>query len=184
MALSLACTSIALLLAPPTPLPAVAVNYAPVAVSFAQPTAAQSLLFPTSQALAGTVTSFDDELEKIAAKQKAEDAKIDARKAEIRARQEAQEAKEAAEFEAKEKLAAERKAKSDAAAAALKAKNDAKKAALAEASAAKVAPAAAATDTSSKKSSKYQQVEKVSSRSERIAARKAAGEEAPSFFGN
>ena len=41
--------------------------------------AAQSLLFPTTQNLAEYITSFDDELEKAAAAQKAQDALIDAR---------------------------------------------------------------------------------------------------------
>ena len=45
----------------------------------AAPVAAQSLLFPTTQNLAEYITSFDDELEKAAAAQKAQDALIDAR---------------------------------------------------------------------------------------------------------
>ena len=53
----------------------------PAAASYAQPVSlGQRLLFPTTDMLAATttVTSFDDELEKIAEQQRAQDAKIDA----------------------------------------------------------------------------------------------------------
>jgi hypothetical protein len=46
------------------------------AAPIAQPS--QALLFPTTDMLAGQITSIDDELEKAAELQRAQDAKIDA----------------------------------------------------------------------------------------------------------
>ena len=55
-------------------------QYVVPAAAAVQP-AANSILFPTSELLAGTsrITSFDDELEKIEAEQRAKDAAIDAK---------------------------------------------------------------------------------------------------------
>ena len=74
MALALVAAACGLLV--PTP---VVQQYAVSSAVQAAPSAAQHLLFPTTQSLAEYITSFDDELEKAAAEQKAQDALIDAR---------------------------------------------------------------------------------------------------------
>ena len=127
------------------------------------------------------------QLDKIAAVQMEQDAKIEARKAEIRVRQEEAEAKASAEYQAKVKQDAERKAKTEAAIAKQKAESAARAAAIAEERAAKEAAKGVPAGKSAAKSDtakKFGTVEKVSSRAERIEARKAAGGEAPSLFGS
>lgn len=113
-------------------------------------------------------------------------------KAAIRQAQEAAEKKQADEFAAEQAKQAERKAKTDAAIAKSKAQAEERAAKVAAEKAEREAERAAkygatGTATASKgestKSSK-DQVVRVSARAERIAARKAAGEDAPTLFGN
>ena len=77
-----------------TPTPAVQQYVMPAAAAVQPSVSAQSLIFPTANLLAegGTsiVTSFDDELDKMAAIQSQKDAQIDAYRAQQRAKQEAE----------------------------------------------------------------------------------------------
>ena len=104
-------------------------------------------------------------------------------KAARRAIQEEAEAKAKAEYEKNLADAAERKAKTDAAIAKSKEQAAARAALVAEEKASREAAKAGATVAAKPVAAKYQQVEKVSSRAERIAARQAAGDDAPSLFG-
>jgi len=138
--------------------------------------ASVSAIFPTSSVLSSLI---DDEADAFKAKNEALRAKKEALKAkELAAEKKAEEdqakaaAKEAARTAEREAAAAARKVKAEAEA---KAKAEAKAAAL-----------ASAPDEASKKaaSAKYgSEVVKVDARAERIAARKAAGDDAPSLFG-
>ena len=171
------------------PTPAVQQYVMPAAAAVQPSVSAQSLIFPTANLLAegGTsiVTSFDDELDKMAAIQSQKDAQIDAYRAQQRAKQEAEEAAKAAEYEQAAKKAEERRIANEALVAAQKVKAAERAAAIAEEKAAAAAAKAAkyGAPAVASKPSKYGTVEKVSARSERIAARKAAGEEAPTLFG-
>ena len=106
-------------------------------------------------------------------------------KAQLRAAREKEEAEAQAKYEAKVKLEAEKKEKADAAIAKQKALAEAKRAAIESEKAAREASTASKTGgaVASKKADKFPAVEKVSPRAERIAARQAAGEDAPSLFG-
>ena len=193
------------------------VQYMVTAAGAAAVQPAAHSIFPTTDILAGetrtVITSFDDELEKIAAEQRARDAQIDAQvrahqpvlmmpppfgsqkstslksepqktvwqKAAIKARQEAQERAEQEEFLAQERKEAERKAKAEKAAAQAMELREARAAAAAE-RAEREAEMAARSPSTKAKTDKYDTVQKVSARAERIAARQAAGEEAPSLF--
>ena len=170
------------------PTPAMQQYVMPAAAAVQPSVSAQSLIFPTANLLAegGTsiVTSFDDELDKMAAVQSQKDAQIDAYRAQQRAKQEAEEAAKAAEYEQAAKKAEERRIANEALVAAQKVKAAERAAAIAEEKAAAAAKAAKyGAPAVASKPSKYGTVEKVSARSERIAARRAAGEEAPTLFG-
>lgn len=135
----------------------------------------QPAVFPRSSMLVA------DSLDDLAAEQQAKDAALAAKKRAFQKAQAEKQAKEQAEYEANLKRVEETKARAEEA----KAIQAAKVAAAAEARAAKDAAkgmAQASGKGDSSKSEKYA-VQTVNARAERIAARKAAGEEAPTFFG-
>ena len=190
------------------PTPAVQQYAVPAAAAQSAIVAPQALIFPTTSSLADVLTSIDDELEAMASQQAAKDAAIDAQvrraarshtrhlyhhthpdhlrpascaqKAALRAKQEEADAKAAAEYAAKVKLDEERAAKAAAAKALAQEKAAAQAAVIAEQRAQRDADKATGKVSTE---NKYGTVEKKSARAERIAARIAAGEEAPSFFG-
>jgi len=159
----------------------------PVLAPMAEVRVVQMPSFTLAAGPTSRITSFEDELEKEAAAQLAQQAKANAQRA---ARLAAQAEIDAA-AEKKAALAAqleqEKVAKFEAAQAKRKEAAEAAKAEKAAAKAEKEASAAkkAGGSTVAKKatSSKYGEVQKVNKQADRIAERIEKGEEAPSFFG-
>lgn len=116
-------------------------------------------------------------LDDFATAQTARDDAIYLKKKAIAEQREKEEARAAAEAEKKLKVEAERLAKAEEAAAARAAAAEAK---AAEKKAAKTSGKAEVTQA---KANKYGTVQTVSKQAERIAARKASGEDAPKLFG-
>merc|ERR1719343_1496659 len=128
----------------------------------------RSYAFPRSALLVA------DALDDLAPEQQAKDAVIAAKKRAYQKAQEEKQAKEQADYEAKQAKLEAAKARVEEA----KAKQAAKAAAAAEARAAKDVAKAEKDKDASSKSTKYATVQTINPRAERIAARKAAGEEA------
>jgi len=157
---------------------------------------AASYVFPSTFTLAKSQRisgSFSDLLDDEAEVQSARDAEIEAKKQVAKKRQEEEEAKKAAEYQAALKFQAEQQAKKEALQAANKAKKEAAELAKAEEAekraakqtemAAKGGGAPPKAASPSSKPEKFAKVETVDKRAERVAARIAAGEEGPTFFG-
>merc|ERR1712087_1055658 len=126
----------------------------------------KSFVFPRSALLVA------DALDDLAAEQQVKDAALAAKKRAYQKALEEKQAKEQADFEANQ-------AKLEGA----KAKQAAKTAAAAEARTAKDLATAQKSRDASSKNAKYAAVQTVNAKAERIAARKAAGDEAPALFG-
>ena len=140
---------------------------------------APSNIFPTTLIADG----FDDELEEMARQQAAKDAAIDAKKKVLRERQEAADAEAAAKFAEKQRQDAERAEKKAAALAATQEKQAAAKASKASVDASRGRTSESDDAKEAKRKAKYGTVQKIDKQAERVAARIAAGEDAPTLFG-
>ena len=107
--------------------------------------------------------------------------RLAAQKAAIRERQEAAEAEAAAKYKIKVQLEEEKAAKTAAQALARKEKAEAAKLAKAAEKKASATQASAAAPAKAKKG--VPEVQKINAKADRVAARIAAGEDAPSLFG-